>query len=128
MGCSWASPPPWGTTALSWSVLRAAGESQFWCPEHLLPLFSTDLCVCRAAFLTCSHSSLQLQLLLHSLIPLPALLPLPSLLTSYLRGAATVTSGLELALSDIGTGAGSFLESQKQPKPCHANPKQMAKV
>lgn len=36
-GCSWVSPPPWGTTALSWSVPQAAEESQLWCPEHLLP-------------------------------------------------------------------------------------------
>lgn len=54
--------------------------------------------------------------------------PLSTSYVSYLRGAATVTSQLALALSDKGTGAGSFSKSEKQSKPCHTNPRQMAKV
>ena len=57
--------PPWaagGQPASPWSSPWAAGESLLRCLEHLLPSF-TDLGVCRAVSLTCSHSSLRLPFL-----------------------------------------------------------------
>uniref|UniRef100_A0A8C0VPZ4 Rho GTPase-activating protein 20 n=1 Tax=Cyanistes caeruleus TaxID=156563 RepID=A0A8C0VPZ4_CYACU len=102
---SMGSASPWiymgcrGTTASPESAPGAAGESQLWCLEHLLPLLCTKLGVCRPIPFTHSHSSLQLPLCIF----LPFLTLLSQLLVSAMTSSRTILEWLALALSDTGS-------------------------
>lgn len=131
--CRWISAPPWTSKGLQgpspWAAPWASGESQLQRLEHFLTSLCTDLGVCRAVPLSCSHFSFPAAVV-QQFLPFLNFPTTTTTVVVWLRlGQQQVYLGAGWnRLLDMGKAPGiskATLVSPLPPTPCHTNPLQL---